>query len=741
MRHHAPLFLLLAVFTAAVTPWKMQTVRTVQARVQNSPPAWNATMGRWVGNFVGSDPYISPMDSMTTASVEGALLYIQQKLGNDDPNCTRAKNMSSIWIYEIQIVQPPASVAVYGSISAQVPEYGLFVDMTSGSCATPVGIPDECSELANLTDTYYGQYVGARIERSSDYGDYNDTVWFSYPNSCVLQKYANKTAECRAAQPGGLCPLGVAPDGISCTFNYTILGHIALDDLVGITNMTFKNDSTRYYKDRTEFCLDGRIEFRLKNGGTSAESDVEFWKDGLNRTANAIRSRKLMDYYNKYRNMSNMKALPTVDTLRAQNPPCYVNSPRCANSKYGCMRNLLAQVCQVCTYPNDPSCVLKPSDLSLDFPTLDSPISSPTPKTTLPPSPSPTPTPTSASLKAGPIVGALVVIGIVFFVLRWRSRRRWDANNGTAILTKSTEQTMYVAESLDDAEDDVNMEDFKVLRLDESKLNVSYLIGTGAYSGVWHGSYDGHPVAVKKLHPNKITHRQIQSFVYEIVLVTGFDSPYIVQCLGATWSNQLQNLTCVLEYMDSGDLRTVLSRSTPETLPWKDKLSFMTHMIGGLCYLHGRNVIHRDFKSRNLLVDSQKGLKLSDFGTSREDAEASMTVGVGTFRWMAPEVVRGHHYSVAADIYSFGMTLVELDTHNLPYQNMKNPSTGLPMTDTAILLAVGQGAVQPSFSETCPPWFRDLVLGCIAYNPDDRLTATQVFDIIQAQVQGREKTQ
>ncbi|CAK4235077.1 unnamed protein product [Aphanomyces euteiches] len=722
--------------TSTPAPWKMQTVRTIQARVQNSPPAWNATMGRWVGNFSGSDPYIGPMDSMTTATVEGALLYIQQKLGNDDVTCTRGKNMSSIWIYDITFVQPPPSVALYGPLSVQVPEYGHYVDMVSGSCdksnGNPANMPGECNEVANKSDVYYGPYVGATVKLDSDYGDYNDTLWFSYPNSCVLQKYANKTAECRAAQPGGLCPLGVAPDGIKCTFNYTILGHISLDDLVGITNMTFKNDSTRYYKDRTEFCLDGRIEYQFKNGGTTVQTDVEFWKDGLNRTMNSVRSRMLIEYYDKYRNKSNMKALPSVESLRAENPPCYMNNQRCASSKYGCSRSLLAQVCQHCTSA-DPFCVAKPPDKTIVFPVLSS---SAQPASTQPPA-TPTPTqlsspPSSSSLGTGAIVGivvgAVAVIGVIgLFVVR-RNRRAPAYKGGGGDMSAYTNET-----TLGTMRSAVALEELVILRLNESKMQLEYVLGSGSFADVWFGTYDGQPVAVKKLHPNRVTLPYIESFAKEIKLMSDFDSPYIVRCVGATWTRP-RDLACVMEYMDSADLRTLLEKTTPETLPWVDKLSLMAHMISGLCYLHSYSVIHRDFKSRNLLVDSQKGLKLTDFGISREVTEATMTVGVGTFRWMAPEVIQGQAYTVAADIYSFGMTLYELDSHQLPYHNVKHPTTGLIMTDTAIILAVGQGLLQPTFSDACPDWLRSLALRCIAHDPEERPTSNEVLGIVRAQV-------
>ncbi|KAH9146914.1 hypothetical protein AeNC1_019457, partial [Aphanomyces euteiches] len=118
--------------------------------------------------------------------------------------------------------------------------------------------------------------------------------------------------------------------------------------------------------------------------------------------------------------------------------------------------------------------------------------------------------------------------------------------------------------------------------------------------------------------------------------------------------------------------------------------------------------------------------KLTDFGVSKEDLQATMTMGVGTFRWMAPEVIQDKSYTTAADIYSFGVILSEFDTHRIPYEDLKNPSTGLPIGDSAILVSVVQGEIKPTFSRDCPPWIYDMAMLCLAHNPDDRPTAMQL---------------
>ncbi|CAK4931697.1 unnamed protein product [Aphanomyces euteiches] len=126
------------------------------------------------------------------------------------------------------------------------------------------------------------------------------------------------------------------------------------------------------------------------------------------------------------------------------------------------------------------------------------------------------------------------------------------------------------------------------------------------------------------------------------------------------------DLQCVMEYMNLGDLRSYLENV--KSFSWESKVSCALSVAEGLFYLHIQQLIHRDVKSRNILMDSVKGAKLGDFGPSKEVIFGdTMTAVVGTLRWMAPEMMLFKPYSSAVDIYSFGVVLSELSTHELPY--------------------------------------------------------------------------
>ncbi|KAF0687005.1 Aste57867_21225 [Aphanomyces stellatus] len=139
-------------------------------------------------------------------------------------------------------------------------------------------------------------------------------------------------------------------------------------------------------------------------------------------------------------------------------------------------------------------------------------------------------------------------------------------------------------------------------------------------------------------------------------------------------------------------------------------------------------------KSRNVLMDEKKGTKLTDFGISKVDIQGTMTMGIGTFRWMAPEVFADEHYTTCADIYSFGCVLSEFSTHRIPYEDVNNPMNGDPMADTAIMVKVVAGNLKPSFREDCPTWIHDLALKCLAVNPDERPSAVQVAYELRTQL-------
>ncbi|KAG2520915.1 hypothetical protein JM16_006530, partial [Phytophthora kernoviae] len=195
--------------------------------------------------------------------------------------------------------------------------------------------------------------------------------------------------------------------------------------------------------------------------------------------------------------------------------------------------------------------------------------------------------------------------------------------------------------------------------------------------------------------------QHVTDFLMEAKMTATMEHPHIVSFVGVAWES-LSDLCVVLEFMEGGELRTLLDGFVVSNHPMgfdRQKASIALQVCHALTYLHSLKppVIHRDLKSRNVLLNSDMVAKLSDFGISRERLDRTMTAGVGTSLWMAPEVMLGERYDDKADMFSFGVVLSELDVHTFPYAHVKKEmldSNGREMADSMLLAKVIVGVVK-----------------------------------------------
>ncbi|ETN15611.1 TKL protein kinase [Phytophthora nicotianae INRA-310] len=253
----------------------------------------------------------------------------------------------------------------------------------------------------------------------------------------------------------------------------------------------------------------------------------------------------------------------------------------------------------------------------------------------------------------------------------------------------------------------VNLWDDDVIttaRIPKDKILMDNLISQGGYGEVYKGTFNGLSVAVKRMlpaHRKSVAH--VNNFLAEVKLMASLDHSRIVQFVGVAW-DALSDVCAVIEFMDGGDLRGLLTSYHNHHHPVGfdcDKVKIALHVAHALTYLHSLSpvVIHRDLKSRNILLTSDLDAKLTDFGVSRERVDHTMTAGVGTSLWMAPEVLMGERYDDKADIFSFGVVLSELDLQVLPYSHATDSDgSGHRMRDLAILQRMAMGKLRVQFS-------------------------------------------
>ncbi|POM74233.1 TKL protein kinase [Phytophthora palmivora] len=276
-------------------------------------------------------------------------------------------------------------------------------------------------------------------------------------------------------------------------------------------------------------------------------------------------------------------------------------------------------------------------------------------------------------------------------------------------------------------------------RIPRDKVATDKLISRGSFGEVYAGTFNERKVAVKMLLPamqGKIHH--VTDFLAEAKMTATMDHPHIVSFIGVAWDS-LSDICVVLEFMDGGELRTLLDKYEKEKYPVgfnREKTKIALEVCHALTYLHSSSpsIIHRDLKSRNILLNSEMKAKLSDFGISRERLDRTMTAGVGTSLWMAPEVMLGERYDDKADVFSFGVVLSELDVHTLPYTRAKKEnldSKGHQIPDSILLQRVALGIVKVEFSDASPEAIVELGRACTSVYPTERPTAAEALYKLQ----------
>ncbi|EQC26326.1 TKL protein kinase, variant [Saprolegnia diclina VS20] len=198
-------------------------------------------------------------------------------------------------------------------------------------------------------------------------------------------------------------------------------------------------------------------------------------------------------------------------------------------------------------------------------------------------------------------------------------------------------------------------------------MDAKELLGDGGFGYVHKGIFKSERVAVKSAKYAT----GAEDLHAEIHAMQTCNSPYLLELMAVSGQDS-DSPKLVLEYMDGGNLRQYLDKKRkgePTEVDYST-LDIAWVIANGLADLHRNGYVHRDLKSLNVLLSSKNYIKVADFGLTKE-FQLDMTTFVGTPAWTAPEVFEsGATYDFAADIYSFGVILTELDSLQVPYTGM-----------------------------------------------------------------------
>eukprot|EP01125_Pyxidicula_operculata_P013198 TRINITY_DN4365_c0_g1_i5.p1 TRINITY_DN4365_c0_g1~~TRINITY_DN4365_c0_g1_i5.p1 ORF type:complete len:543 (-),score=138.68 TRINITY_DN4365_c0_g1_i5:1364-2992(-) len=322
--------------------------------------------------------------------------------------------------------------------------------------------------------------------------------------------------------------------------------------------------------------------------------------------------------------------------------------------------------------PTDPPTTPSPSS-----PPTNSPIPLPVPVPVPTPSPEPEPEPQpQPEMPFVPIIKpwdaekhwwiilivSIIVFGLIFYIV-YKAKEKYNKRYYEEF---DETEAIYLETNEEDEQDET-------LSISPDQIVLEEVIGTGSFATVHRGYYDGNEVAIKVIRCHLLN--KIKDSVIEEVSIMGpLHHPNVVQFIGACF-NSSPNFFLVTEYLKRGDLNQILLDQNIK-IEYEHVRRFALDTCLGMEYLHKRNIIHRDLKTHNLLVDEDWTVKVSDFGLSRMVSNAQQTqtlTACGTPSWAAPEVLNEDRYSLKADVFGFAICLWQMCCRLRPYGNMTTP--------------------------------------------------------------------
>lgn len=237
-------------------------------------------------------------------------------------------------------------------------------------------------------------------------------------------------------------------------------------------------------------------------------------------------------------------------------------------------------------------------------------------------------------------------------------------------------------------------------------------IGSGAFGDVHEASWQSIPVAVKTLHLRSMPENIHKEFVNEATIMANCHHPNIVRMYG--YCEEAGRIGLVMELMPRGSLYDILHSST--SLSWRQRVRIALDIALGLRYLHSKNILHRDLKSMNVLVDEHLRAKIADFGQSKVKSQTASTMtvksAVGTRRWRAPELFkRDSVANPSTDVYSLGMVLWEIASRKIPFGDAESEDTAIDWI---------KSGEKERFPVDCPKDFVAIATQCWSTSPAQR---------------------
>eukprot|EP01130_Rhizamoeba_saxonica_P017473 TRINITY_DN8480_c0_g1_i1.p1 TRINITY_DN8480_c0_g1~~TRINITY_DN8480_c0_g1_i1.p1 ORF type:complete len:1015 (-),score=236.17 TRINITY_DN8480_c0_g1_i1:28-3072(-) len=263
-------------------------------------------------------------------------------------------------------------------------------------------------------------------------------------------------------------------------------------------------------------------------------------------------------------------------------------------------------------------------------------------------------------------------------------------------------------------------------KIDEHELEYGRKLGQGTFAIVYEGTYREQTVAIKVFSESSLAFR-LEDFFKEVAIMCILSHPHILHFEGACIERKRDAesvFMIVTEIMQRGSLKDMIANGP---LPIEKVLKYGVHISRAMVYIHNVDIIHRDLKCDNVLINDDDVAKVADLGLAREiDIDNGMTLMAGTPKWEAPEVMvmkKGRRlYSTSADVYSFGMVLFEMVSGEEPFKDIHDIFE--------LKKAVVDKNKRPKIPKKTPSHLQQVIKSCWDAKPSKRPTFAVLLEAL-----------
>ncbi|XP_050232951.1 putative leucine-rich repeat receptor-like protein kinase At2g19210 [Mercurialis annua] len=297
------------------------------------------------------------------------------------------------------------------------------------------------------------------------------------------------------------------------------------------------------------------------------------------------------------------------------------------------------------------------------------------------------------------------------------------------LLVRSKGETKIRHETKDDPME-LKKTQFKYSEILRITNNFEKILGKGGFGTVYYGILDDDTqVAVKILSPSSVQGQK--EFQAEVKLLLRVHHRNLTALVG--YCNEGTNMGLIYEYMANGNLTDYLKNSNVSGLSWETRLRIAVEAAQGLEYMHNGckpQIVHRDVKATNILLNDTFQAKLADFGLSRVFVDGGThitTVVAGTPGYLDPEYYVTNWLTEKSDVFSFGVVLLEIITGKAAISKTSHISQWVSsMLETGDIHRVADSSLNGEFEVNSAWKAVELAMACVATTSTRRPTMSQV---------------